>query len=1004
MRIRIALLPAFVCLALSFVSTSLCRAQVDLAGLNGTVRDGVGRSLPGARIVAEQKATGLRREATSSASGVYAIPDLPIGAYRVTFTASGFEQAVVDNLEQAVGRTRTLDVQLSVAGITQQIEVSGGAPAFDKTSAAMGSSTEPQQVRELPLNGRNWSTLTALVPGAVDTGGSNQRSIRFAGRGLDDNNFTFDGIDATNIVNQAQQPFVRLAMPIDAIEEFRVDTLLFTAESGSTPGGQIAVASRAGSNSFHGDLFEFLRNDIFDAREPIDTLNSSKPGFRLNQFGGSLGGPIVHDRTFFYTTYEGLRQSLGQTLPGFVPTDAFRAQVAAANPALVAVLNAYPEGTLPVAGSTQVAEFVGSGRQLDRENSAMLRLDHRFSNADSVYMRFSFDAALSEAPLVQGGSYLRDRQQIASRPVNGELDYLHVFSPRLVNEAKFGFNRGNVYTTNQGVLNLPTAIAVSGFTTLANNQYKIGAGNSFSEIDNLTLVHGAHMLKFGVEVRRIQLNQGNTANGTVTYSSAAGFLANSVSSASYALPLPVNGLRKTHIYSYVEDQWKVSPSLNLNLGVRYSFFNIFHEVLGRAIPFDFATCGAQGFCGAGASFGQPNYFDIDPRVSFAWAPDLLHGNTVLRGGFGLYHGDGQLDDQNLPINNEVGQYSLSSKSTPGLSFPIAPYLNGPGTVSARDDDRSRKDSYATQWGISVQQKLPLNFIDTLAYAGSKGTHLLSTSYVNLINPATGLRPYPAFGQVQWRGNTNSSSYESFVETLQRTFTHGLLVTAGYTWSHEIDQGAAGGGDSDYPQNPACMSCERASGDFDARQVFTANTVYELPFGEGKPFLSTAGPTRAIFGNWSVSPILTARTGLPINVTEDRSSSTVATGYSTSQRPNRIPGVSLTPPGGSSIHRWINPAAFALVTGSGYGNAPRNIARGPALWQSDLALSKRVQLTESADLRFRGEVFNIFNRAQYGLPLADFSTGTFGQIVNTVNTGPVGTGTPRQIQFSLRAEF
>jgi Carboxypeptidase regulatory-like domain len=976
------------------------RAQVDRSGLTGTVTDRVGARIPGAHIVAEQAATGLRREAVSSSNGAYDIPDLPIGTYRLTCSASGFGQQVFAELEQTVGRTRTVDFALEVAGITQSVDVSGASSALDRNSSAMGTSTEQRQVKQLPLNGRNWSTLTALVPGAVDTGGSNQRSIRFAGRGLDDNNFTFDGIDATNIVNQAQQPFVRLAIPLDAIEEFRVDTLLFTAESGSTPGGQIAVASKSGSNQFHGRVFEFLRNDVFDARQPIDILNPTKPGFRLNQFGGGAGGPIRQDRTFFYLTYEGLRQSLGQTLPGFVPSDAFRAQVAAAEPALVPILNAYPHGSLPVEGSTTISEFVGRGQQIDNEDSVMLRLDQRFSNRNSAYVRFSFDAATSDAPMAQGDSYLNDKQQVDSRPVNGELESLHIFSPRLVNEAKFGFNRGNVYTRNQGTLGLPTAIAVSGATTLSNNEYKVGVGNSFSEIDNLTMVRGVHTLKFGVEVRRIQLNQGNTANGTVTFSSPASFLANSVSSATYALALPVNGLRKTTVYSFAQDEWKVQPNLALNLGVRYSFFNLFHEVLGRAIPFDFLTCGPGGFCAPGSSFGTPNVLDVDPRVSVVWAPVALRNRTTVRSGFGLYHGDGQLDDQNLPISNEVAQYSLSVKSTPALSFPIAPFLNGPGTVSARDDDRRRKDSYASQWDLSVEQVLADKFVDTLEYAGSKGTYLLTTSYVNLIDPATGTRPYPSFGQVQWRGNNNSSSYEALSDTLLRALTRGLLVTVNYTWSHEIDQDAAGGGDSDYPQNPACMPCERASGDFDVRQVFSADAVYDLP----SPAARESNLLQAVFGNWSLSPVVTARTGLPVNVTEDRSSSSVATGYSTDQRPDRTAGVALDPPARRTTSLWINPAAFSLVAGSGYGDSPRNVARGPGLWQADLDVGKRLPVAEGTVLRFRAEFFNLFNRAQYGPPLGDFSTSTFGQILSTVNTGPVGTGTPRQIQFSLELDF
>jgi hypothetical protein len=986
-----------------------CFAQIDRAGMNGTVRDGAGNRIPGARIVVLQTATGLSRETVSSSSGAYDIPELPIGLYRATCSAPGFRESAIDNVELTVGHTLTLNISLAVGGITQQIDVSGRNSELDETTDTQGARTEPTQVKELPLNGRNWSTLTALVPGAVDTGGSNQRSIRFAGRGLDDNNFTYDGIDATNIVNQAQQPFVRLAIPTDAIEEFRIDTMLFTAENGSTPGGQVDVASKVGSNTLHGGVFEFLRNDIFDAREPI--LPTRLP-FRLNQFGGDLGGRLVRDRSFYYFTYEGLRQSYGQPLAGFVPSPAFAAQVAAANPALASIVGAFPTtGLAPYA--TDIDQFTGSGQQLDHEDSAMLRLDHHFSPADTAYLRFNFDAADSDIP----SDGLNDRQLTTSRPVNGELEELHIFSPRLVNEGKFGFNRSTVLTTNQGLAGLPYSVAVPGLTTLANNEFTSGVGNSFSYIDNLTMVRGVHTLKFGVEVRRIELDQGNTSNGTLTYASLASFLADSVSSATFNDSLPVNGLRKTEVYSFAQDEWKLRPNLTLNLGVRYTFYNIFHEVHGKANPFDFATCGPQGFCGVGASFGNPNTLDIDPRISFAWSPSALgNGKTVLRSGFGIYHGDGQLDDQNVPIKNEVGAYSLSSISTPGLSYPITPFLNGPGTVSANADYRDRKDMYVSEWGLSVQRTLPHDLLGTLSYVGSKGTYELITSYVNLIDPVTGVRPYPAFGQVRWRGNSNSSSYDGFVASLQRSLTGGLLLSANYAYTHEIDQDAPGGGDSDNPQNPACMPCERASGDFDARHVVNANAVYDLPFGPGKAFLSQPGIASAVLGRWSVTDIVAARTGTPLNITYSRSSTSIATGYTTNARPNLVPGVSLTPPGGKSnsgtIENWINPNAFTAVTDpDAYGDTPRNIVHGPDLWQTDLGVSKRIPLSEHTQLQFRCETFNLSNRAQYSLPLEQIwlpptgsSPASIEPQVSTASTTPIGTGTPREIQFALRLEF
>ncbi len=982
-------------------------AQVDRASLSGTVTDSAGAVVPGIHVVVSSPDTGLTRETDTSRTGTYEIPEIPVGAYTVTFTHQGFATLTFDQVIQTVGQTRTLDAVMRVASANLRITVSSVTPQLDKTTDELGAQTESKQIGDLPLNGRNWSTLTALSPGAVDTGGSNQRSIRFGGRGLDDNNFTYDGIDATNIVNQAQQSFVRLAIPADAIQEFHIDTMLFTAENGSTPGGQVDVASKYGSNTLHGGLFEYLRNDILDARNPI--LPTRLP-FRLNQFGGEVGGRFIRDRSFFFATYEGLHQNYGQPLLGYAPTQDFGAQVAAANPALAPIIAAFPTtGLTPYA--TDIDQFTGAGQQLDHENSAMLRLDHHFSSTDTAYLRFNFDAAYQDVP----SDNLDDRQLTTSRPVNGELEALHIFSPTLVNELKFGFNRSTVFTTNQGFTNLPYSIAIAGLTTLSNNEGTTGVGNSFSYIDNMTIVRGTHILKFGAEVRRIQLDQGNTQNGTVTYSSLASFLGNSVSSATYNDPLPINGLRKTEAYSYAQDEWKLRSNLTLNLGVRYTFYNIFHEVHGKADPFDFATCGAAGFCGVGASFGNPNTLDIDPRVSFAWAPKALGGKTVIRSGFGIYHGDGQLDDQNVPIKNEVGVYSLSAKSTNGLSYPITPFLNGPGTLSANADYRNRKDMYVSQWGLSIQRALPHDMVGTLSYVGSKGTFELITAYVNLIDPTTGLRPYPAFGQVRWRGNANSSSYDGFVASLQRSFTHGLLVSANYAYTHEIDQDAPGGGDSDNPQNPACMPCERASGDFDARQVANANVVYDLPFGPGKPFLSQPGIASAIFGRWSLTDIVAARTGTPLNVTYSRSSSTVATGYTTNQRPNLVPGVSLTPPGGKwisgTIENWINPAAFTVVPGPGYGDTPRNIAVGPGLWQTDLGVSKRILLSERAQLQFRCETFNLFNRAQYSLPLEEIwlpatstAPASIESQVSTASTTPLGTGTPREIQFALRLQF
>ncbi|HEY2858505.1 MAG TPA: carboxypeptidase regulatory-like domain-containing protein [Terracidiphilus sp.] len=1001
--------PSLLLILSSVIFLAPARAQVDRAGLRGTVIDPSGRVVPGTQVTASDDSTGLERKTVTSSSGTYYIAELPVGNYTITFEHQGFKSITFVGVEEVVASTRTLDATLQIAGANERIKVSTSSEQIDKTSDALGGRIEQEQAKELPLNGRNWATLTALVPGAIDTGGSNQRSVRFAGRGRDDDNFTYDGIDATNIVNQPQQPYVRLSIPLDTIQEFRVDSMLSSAENGGTGGPQLAVTSPSGTNDWHGDAFEFLRNNVFDASQPVPVVTTPQPPFHLNQFGASFGGPIVRKRTFFFLAYEGYRQNWGFPLFGYVPSDTFRAQVAADQPALKAILDAYPNGQTPT-DDPNINQLTSDGRQIVTENSAMMRLDQRFSAKTTGFLRFNIDRAINTQPLASSGNYLSDRQQLTSAPVNGAIELLHVASSRLVNELKFGFNRGTANTTDINNTGVPYAISVSGFTGLANNRFSTGTGNSFSEIDNLTWIQGRHTLKAGVEVRRVQLNQGNTEAGTISFASTGAFDANQVNTASLNGALPINGLRKTQYFGYVQDEFSLNPAVTLNLGARYSFFNIFHEVLGRANPFDFATCGSQGFCGVGASFGQPNYGDIDPRLAVSWSPGA-GGHSVIRAGFGLYHEDGQLDDQNLPISNEVFAYSLSGKTIPNLSYPITPFLaTSTGIVSPRDDDRLRKDTYVEQWGLSVQQQLPADFVGTVSYVGSTGVHLLTLSAVNVVDPATGVRPNSAFGQVSWRGNKDSSNFNALSVSGKRTFSNGFLLGANYMWSHEIDDGSNGSGDGDslVPENVACPECERASGIWDARHVFNANAVYEFPFGPGKNFLNSPGVGSAIAGGWQLTSTYAARTGFPVNVLVSRSSSSVPDGNTSDQRPDRVLGVPLTPPGGATIAQWINPDAFATPASGVFGNAPRDAVRGPGAWQMDTGLDKRIPVSELVRVELRAEIFNVFNHPQYGLPQASFGVPGFGSITQTVNTttpvSPVGSGTPREMQFALKVEF
>jgi hypothetical protein len=896
------------------------------------------------------------------------------------FTSRGFCEARIDGVEQHVGQTRTVDVQLRVSAGADRTTVIEPVIRLDTSGAAVGGPIEQAQLRQLPLNGRNWASLAALAPGAIDNGPSDQRTIRFAGHGLDDNSFLFDGVDASGILNQAQKEYVRLAIPLESIAEFQVQSQNFSAGAGMTAGGQISAASPAGTNTFHGGMFDYFRNDVLDARSPFD--GSSPDPFLLNQFGASAGGPVQRNQSFFYANYEGLRQRLGQTQIGLTPSPSLVALVPAGSPALASVVAAYPLGTSPTS-NPQVWNYVAEAKQVDNEDSGMIRLDYSLSDRTTAFVRYNADEAAYSIPT----GALNALANTDTRLKNGVVELFHVFSPALVSEAKFGVNQDIYHTANASAV--PFSVTVPNLSPLTAGSTTDGSGTSFSWLDDVTWVKGRHIIKFGAQIRRIDMNQGNSASGALTYQSLANFLSNALDSATYTSLLPLKRLRKTQFYGYTQDEYKVTANLTVNLGVRYSFFNVFHEVDNRAIPFDLATCG--GYCSNSSPFTYPRHADFDPRLGVAWA----HGSMVLRVGGGLYHSDGQEDDQNLPISNDVKRYTLAATSLPGLSYPIDPYLaNSAGIVTPRDLYRLRKDMYVAAWTASIQRKLRGNLVATGSYFGNKGTNILTTTYANTVDPLTGTRPYPQFGVVSWRGNDSNSTYHALGLGLRREFQKGLLIQADYQWSHSINDDGIGGGESDTPQNVFCRACEKASSDFDVRQTLHVSTVYALPF-----------PGRSMFRGWQVSGLWAARTGLPVNVLLNRPNSVLPDQYSVSERPDLVPDVSLIPPAGQTPNQWINPAAFATPAPGTYGNAGRNLVRAPGLWQVDAALSRTVALRERLSLQMRIEAFNAFNRAQYGAPNANLSSPlSFGAITTPVNAGATGSGTPRQFQLAVRLTF
>lgn len=969
-------------------------AQVDHASLSGTVTDSTGALVQGARIETVSIETGFRRETTSSSAGTYQIAGLPIGSYTVTITKDGFQPVEFKSVELAVGQPRTVDATLNLGATTQSVEVSTGLATLNRTSAEVGGLVEAAQIKEIPVDGRNWATLMLLAPGAINYGDAGQRAIQFNGHSLDDSNFVFDGIDTSGVQEQTQKADARLNIALDSIAEFRVSTSNYTAEAGAAGGAQVSVVSKTGTNEYHGSTFYMLRNDHLDARSPFDP--STLPSFTLNQFGASFGGAIIKDKAFFYANYEGLRQSLGETFVNFVPNAAFRSQVLSTSPVLAPIINAYPMGSVHIDSVTDQATNVATDTV--REDAGMFRFDYRFNDKNTAFARYNVDNAYIDNPT----DALGDHNVIPHIPTNFVLQFQHIFSPTTLDEVKFGVNRANYH--NWGYGTSPASLSVSPFDGVNGTSLDTEVGTTFNYINNLTSVHGRHTLKAGIEIRRIRLNNsGNTlTTQSISYASASDFINNIATSASYLVGEGVVGNRRTFAMGYVQDDFKLSPELTLNLGLRYEYYSVAHEILNRSAVVDIAACG--GFCPKGTPYYNPNPLDFGPRVGLAWAPHLLGGKTTIRTGFGIYYGGNQNDDFSDPAESAVPRYSWTSSDIPTLSWPLTPFINpAQALYSPKAIYRHRKDLSYNNYDFMVQQEVGRGFLAQVGYVGAEGHHLFDKYTVNLINPATGLRPLAAFSSFGMKANDANDNFNALQASLQRRFLRGLLFQANYMWSHAMADASTGSGTSVSFQNMACRACDRSNSPTDVRHTFTTNGVWELPFGRGKQFLKD-GLASGIFGGWSLSGLATARTGIPINITISRKAAALPDGNTSSQRPNYVWGHSIYASPQSIPTLWFNSAAFSTPANGTWGNLGRYVATGPNNYEFDAGLQRRFQLTERVRLNFRASAFNLLNNPQWANPSGNSSSSSFGRITSILNTGATGTGAPRRVEFMLRAEF
>ncbi|HEV2297859.1 MAG TPA: carboxypeptidase regulatory-like domain-containing protein [Candidatus Acidoferrales bacterium] len=1133
-----------------FAGIRSTNAQTDRATLEGTVKDATGAVVPGATVKITQAATGESQERSSNRRGYYLFPGLAIGAYAVTVSKPGFDTKAVDDIVLQVGETHTLDIPLAVGQVSEKVEVNAEAGPAERTSAASATVIDSNQIAELPVNGRDWSGLTLLAPFAQDDGGGDQRTIRFAGRARDDNNFSFDGVDAGGIQEQAQKSQVRLQVSEDAVAEYRVNSALYDAEYGTQAGGQINVVTKSGTNDFHGSAFGYLRNSIFDARNFNDS-NGVLP-FRMGQYGLTFGGPVQKDKTFFFLSYEGLRQLQQDTSSGliFVPSASLVNDILVngrngqgPSPQMCTILQGFPwrTSTGSVGGctpkivfpdsaftlcqtaaqcqlqlgsndlATDVDQFIHPVQTTVHEDTWLVRMDHKFSDKTMFYGRAQRDISLVNAQI--GVTVGLDRADTINHPANYLLALEHVFTSDVFNETKFYINRSPFHNPQSSTL--PFAVNTNLFTGIPNESADIEIGSTYGVVDNLVWTRQRHAFKMGMEYRRVRLNQGQTANNNLNFSDDQSLISATLSNGiSFIAPWCCHRLRRNFFMPYFEDEWKMTPTFTLTAGLRWEIYGAPTEATNRTTVFDFNQF--RGAClgtGSGnAPFTTPidpttnqpipcptnpfltnsDYRDVDPRLSLAWAPSALRGKTVIRTGFGLYHGAAQNDDLNAGLESDTFRVTVNKAIPLMPAYEQAiPDLSGLSGSKQANHPRAlqregRRNLYAEEWGLTIEHQLPSGFLLSTSYLGSRGLRLFSRGALNLcsipvipnstdpsqvndcVRPLDQYFPPPAgspagtptidpYGSVDLKHDIGSSSYHALGLSLERRFTSGMSLQTRYTFSHSINNGSVGGGEANGPENINCLACDKGPSVFDIRHNFVTDVVYDLPFGPGKSHLTHSGALGKIVGGWELSSVGMYHTGHPLTVSMNlpnnignaanpmfNTSCGQPTGCfsdsyllpdgndQTNQRPDIVPGVPLTLPGGG--HNGvplINVAAFQAppVGANGnftrFGNAGNGIIRALPSWQIDLALMKDTQINERFSVEFGMQAFNVLNHIQLGDPHTlslDYTPGApnnlvaasdFGVIASTVNfnnnndnlaSPNTGTGLPRQLQFMVRLRF
>ena len=970
-------------------------AQSTTAVLFGTVHDPSGAPVPTTIVRVTNRQTGLVRSAITDSDGNYDF-SLPRGLYDISASHPGFKTEVREGVALSTEDCVHLDVGLTVGEVTESVTVNATVSPVNTASGELSRVVTGTEVEALPLNNRKFSQLPILTTGVVPSKPNTTSSFTFNGTSQYGINLSLDGTDATSIEtptfgDPSQQSRLN-TVSLDSIAETQIDTGAFSAVNGRATGAVINIISKSGTNEFHGSLFEYFRNSYLDARNFFAT--SATP-LRQNQFGGSLGGPISKDHLLFFANYEGSRASIAQIVTSNVPTQAFRNMAPAAYAPYFAAL---PLPTQAVTGSTTTGIYRRQDSFFSNENLYNIRMD-RIDSRSNLFVRYSLNSSENSTPNL----FPSNRLVYPITNHMATIGYTYTLAPNWVNDVRLGFDRYDVPRHNQTFGQDLGSITISGILTTGNTEGVLHfVDDTYALSDTLSANLGRHRLRAGFEERRLDAYRRQVSNPAFTYNTAANFLADTADSVKLTYGHTGNTLAQWQTGLFVQDDWRLSPRLTLNMGLRYDYFQPLYEIHGQ-----FYNTGADPF-GAFNPAGAPLYHgdktDFEPRVGFSW--DIFgEQKTVLRGGFGKYSialppffiWNGATIDPRIPASatyapTDVGgiiSYPLSGILASVNSNPPLAAATGlvPSVVSRTVIDPNLRTPYTLTANLTIEQAIGATLFQ-VSYVGSRNLKSPGARALNLVNPATGLRTNPVIGEIDLTDSSDRRNYNSLQLAVRRRFQKGIAFNANYTWSKLLIYGNEDAFGPGAVQDWSNIAASRGPSALDIRNALQIDATWQIPIGK----LEHNSFGKNIAGGWVLSSIVQIRSGYPVNLLTGRDIR--GDGYAATQRPNYLGGSIY--PSNQQITNWFNKAAFANPAAGTFGNVGYDIATGPSFVQIDLALTKRVPIREKSVLDFRVEMFDVPNHPNFGQPDGNINSATFGQILTALDS--------RQMQISLRYQF